>query len=621
MRIIVAVAFMALTFAVHGQTARGQLKKPDPKIVPPVSEYLGKPVKFWIQQMNDTDPAKAVSAVEAIMNFSPENATQALDNMIKIHSTFPAPAFSAKVLDPSMRLALTSAIGVILAKGDKSMTPKEFASGIARLQISLKDPQVPIRIRALESLGALGFSATAATQDVLNLAKDLKESWEVRRAAFMVLRPLAYDPKAGVKQDLFASIYLALNQEPCYQVRMAAIEALMYSLNLIDAKAKADFVSRMNILGGISGTGSDPDPMVVMKANWAVMKASEAVVKVNADKIVSLMKNADPEVRIQAIQTGTILGIQMKNSSFVPGMILCLEDKDLRVKLGAIQGLGASAKLAPAAVPFLKQLLDDKEMSVKTAALSALGSMGYVAFPAATAIIDKMGNPDLELLAINALGNIGESPPGVADDPRVEPLIKKLDDTNLNIRGAAMISLGKIMDPRAVPYLLKRLNDPNPNVQMMAITALGVMGPKAGAEAVKALIDRLNHLDLSVRLSVIQTLGYLRSKNAAMPLAQLLTDSNKNVQGMTLQALATMGPEAAAAAPAICKLLDSRDNEIVGLSIRALGLIGPSAKDVSAPALQKVVDDTNRPSYLREGARQAIDVYILEKFKKKTDSK
>ena len=65
----------------------------------------------------------------------------------------------------------------------------------------------------------------------------------------------------------------------------------------------------------------------------------------NVKQIAKLMKNPDPSVRYKAIEAAKRIGIKYKNNAFIPHLIACLDDKDLNVRLGALQALGEAARL------------------------------------------------------------------------------------------------------------------------------------------------------------------------------------------------------------------------------------------------------------------------------------
>ena len=237
--------------------AQGKKKTEPPKVDPTANEYLGKTVSEWTAQLDNKDKAKAVFAVEAILNFGPDKAVTALPKMMAINVTPTPGGFWVIELDPSMRLALTRALGIILSKNEHSPL---FAKGVEKLRAALKDPQSQIRIAALQSLQLLGYAAHSATADVIALAAD-KTSYEIRRTAIATLTSVAWNKQTGMEKPVFDKLYEAAEKDPCYQVRLAGIDAMYKSIDLNDKKAHIELGNRMDALAV-----NDVEPLVQLRA-------------------------------------------------------------------------------------------------------------------------------------------------------------------------------------------------------------------------------------------------------------------------------------------------------------------------------------------------------------------
>ena len=116
------------------------------------------------------------------------------------------------------------------------------------------------------------------------------------------------------------------------------------------------------------------------------------------------------------------------------------------------------------------------------------------AVPCLIECLEVQQNKTTALLAIDALGDI-------KDTRAVSPLIKRLDDPDMEIRLTVIGALGKIKSPAAVPKLIVMLQ--NEQLQQTAIWAL----------------------------------GQIRDKTAIAPLTELLADPNKYVRFNASQAL------------------------------------------------------------------------------------
>lgn len=98
-------------------------------------------------------------------------------------------------------------------------------------------------------------------------------------------------------------------------------------------------------------------------------------------------------------------------------------------------------------------------------AIDALGMIGPSAAPPLIQIL-REGKQDSSLLA-QALGKTG------LDDEQFEILIKMLNEEDIQERARAVESLGRIKDPRAVPYLLENLNEEDFLIRLLTVVALG----------------------------------------------------------------------------------------------------------------------------------------------------
>lgn len=139
-----------------------------------------------------------------------------------------------------------------------------------------------------------------------------------------------------------------------------------------------------------------------------------------------------------------------------------------------------------------------------------------------------------------------------------------------------------------------------------------------GASAKPALITALTDENPAVRSASALTLGGLAHYNGtdirdAMPaLTECLRDADPHVRCLSAMTLGYLGPDAAAAVPALIPLLNqppwvsARDGGQVAVrsnAVRTLGKIGPSAKN-ALPALRPLLNDAD--PYERSVAAVAI---------------
>ncbi len=76
------------------------------------------------------------------------------------------------------------------------------------------------------------------------------------------------------------------------------------------------------------------------------------------------------------------------------------------------------------------------------------------------------------------------------DDTRVvDALIAGLDDPEVLVKEASIESLGKIGNPKAVPFLIERIKDGNFTVRLHAIRSIGRIGDKKVIPLLETIVD------------------------------------------------------------------------------------------------------------------------------------
>ena len=127
----------------------------------------------------------------------------------------------------------------------------------------------------------------------------------------------------------------------------------------------------------------------------------------------------------------------------------------------------------------------------------------------------------------------------LTQEQKVEKLIKKLQDQNVNVRMNTVRALGKIGTPEAIkavedaiPFLIQQLqSDQDKWVRMLAAMALSAVG-EGTKDAVPALIQALQDQDVSVRYYAAYALGKIGqdAKDAVPALIQALQNDH-NIRG------------------------------------------------------------------------------------------
>ncbi len=142
------------------------------------------------------------------------------------------------------------------------------------------------------------------------------------------------------------------------------------------------------------------------------------------------------------------------------------ETPDLASLISALPGRG---ELVSALVHIVEDRRDDWKLQIK-----AIRLLGEIGDPGSADLLIKVTNdvffsnncPALKWNAIVALGNFRH------DSRVVDGLIHKMSEETPYLVEAAVESLGRIGDPRALPYLISALDDRRFAVRMGAVKAL-----------------------------------------------------------------------------------------------------------------------------------------------------
>ncbi|HVT80433.1 MAG TPA: HEAT repeat domain-containing protein, partial [Phycisphaerae bacterium] len=181
---------------------------------------------------------------------------------------------------------------------------------------------------------------------------------------------------------------------------------------------------------------------------------------------------------------------------------------------------------------------------------------------------------------------------GVVDESDLPALIAKLKSSDATTRAEAaddIRSLGKAARSPATAPLTGLLADPEARVRFAAASALLKISPRQ-ASPLDVLAKGLENSDAAIRREAARNAGLAGAAAGALAekLAVLLSkDADESVRVASLQAIATLGPAAAKAAPAVIPLLDNKDYIIDAAD--ALGRIGAPAASPALPKLTQML--------------------------------
>ncbi|MFZ2384730.1 MAG: HEAT repeat domain-containing protein [Candidatus Omnitrophota bacterium] len=318
----------------------------------------------------------------------------------------------------------------------------------------------------------------------------------------------------------------------------------VYSLGLIkDSSAVSPLIDLLRDTGSsdyrdliIESLGEIGDPLAV-------------------DSLIHLLKDSDPSIRVDA--AGALGSI--KDSRATGALAVALKDENTDVVTAAAEALGkigtdeavtlllntltggtdsesraASSGLAVAgasAVEPLIGILENGESGykVKLYAAEALGKLKDArAIEPLTRLMETGSNANVETAA-NALVSIGKD--------STLSLIGLLNNDDYQVKEAAVESLGKIGDPRAIESLIACFSEGNSTLAWAAKDALAGIGQSA----VGPLTALLQDDDTTVQQFAIRALGEIKGPGIAEQLIPFLEDSNVLTRGVTIVALDNIG--------------------------------------------------------------------------------
>ncbi|HVP93830.1 MAG TPA: HEAT repeat domain-containing protein [Methanoregulaceae archaeon] len=169
---------------------------------------------------------------------------------------------------------------------------------------------------------------------------------------------------------------------------------------------------------------------------------------------------------------------RLKEKKDVRGLIRALTSDDINIQYNATEALGELGD--PFAITALIHVLTvDRYSAIRWKAAEALARIGEPAVDPLVSVLDNR-NEDVRWKAAIALGDIG--------DPRaVEPLIHLLGDVDPYVRGRAAYALSLIGQP-AVPVLIRVLEQGTAEAKAAAVASLGrINDPRAIAPLIRAL--------------------------------------------------------------------------------------------------------------------------------------
>jgi HEAT repeat protein len=165
-------------------------------------------------------------------------------------------------------------------------------------------------------------------------------------------------------------------------------------------------------------------------------------------------------------------------------------------------------------------------------------------------------------------------------------------------------------DVASIPVLVQGLRSKASQIRCQSAEALGRLGPRAQV-AIPSLVETLRDEDLLVRrmtTTALQKIG-TPAKNDLRLLIQVLQDGNIEVRAYAAGAIGLLQGDGKSAVPALLRATEDADSQVRANAIASLGKVGAEDAGTVAPALRKLLKDTD--GTIRMAAQQAL--YALGK--------
>ena len=307
--------------------------------------------------------------------------------------------------------------------------------------------------------------------------------------------------------------------------------------------------------------------------------------------IEPLLADSSALVRSRAV----LAAGRLRDAAATQLLVRALADEHPGVRADAAFSLGLLGDTAASTLDALARTALDQDARYTAAAVEAVAALGKLGAPPnprapATAATQKAAAVIRTILEHHQPPDPADSLAGVATRPdvvanealvtlwRLPDLVAWLDILRPFLgapesatRWRAVYPLARQGAPAgALPDLLRRMSDPNPLVRTMAARALRVpAGDQDRDAAMAALVQALRDADQRVRTNAVASLATFRDPAGVDLAAALLGDPVGNVVVAAIQAIASIGGQAAA--DQLAPLVDATDRP---LGVRHAALTG-----------------------------------------------
>jgi HEAT repeat protein len=206
----------------------------------------------------------------------------------------------------------------------------------------------------------------------------------------------------------------------------------------------------------------------------------------------------------------------------------------------------------------LQRLMSSDHAEVRRASVIGLGKVGGARARGLLAIGLADEDPDVQIVAAQALGRLRDDHGGAP----VDELLLAVQSDLAHVRSAVARALGESGSPMAVEPLRELLRDPDSGVAVAAVEALGLLGPEKLAERLEAA---LLHRDSEVVKAALRALSEWRDPSALEALTSALAHAAWDVRQLCAELIGELGDRRALSA--VSQQLAREHDDLVRLAL------------------------------------------------------
>ncbi len=452
------------------------------------------------------------------------------------------------------------------------------------LSFVLNDRSRDIRCAAIEAL--FQISPKNLSELVIPMTRDKSADVRLRAAralcvcsneeAFEALVVLLYD----VKDEVANMAAKSLSKQPTS--RLSDLIKL-FSDNSWKIRSRAAMaITKMGrqAVEALKNAVDDEDSNIRF---WAITCLGHLRDRNNTNLLISRLQDSDTGVRVAALRALREIG----DPNIAPKLFEALSQPSEQVRdlvYEILKDFGTHS------IPYLMDSLSNEFWMGRTLAAQALTDMGS---DAVSPLVSALQSDDKErrFWSIKILGKMHEK-------TAFDEIVKFLNDTDSEIRMAALGALSDFGDPIAIPKIIDKFIDPAWVVRKSASKAIVVFEQLA----VQPLLKVLTSENEDMKYWALRALGEIKPKGITPVLIQRFKDSSWTIRNTTAEVLSQYGEEVLLDLTTLVK--ESDDLEIRYWIIRTIGKIHSYS---SLMLLYGLLEDPSES--IRDATQKALSNY------------